>query len=118
MGTPHSAVYGGGGFFGIAYGLGVAHGLREGGIDLSGGRALGTSAGSWVASAMALDIGFEAFDALDAPPVPARRPGLLAELAGSLFGDATDERVSAVVVSTRNGRRRILRGGAHPLADL
>ena len=45
-------VYGGGGVFGIAYGAGVAVGLREAGIPVGRAPALGTSAGSWVASVM------------------------------------------------------------------
>ena len=72
---PHalSMVYGGGGPFGIAYGLGVATGLAEVGIDVAGAPSLGTSAGSWVASAMALGVGYERFDGMAAPSVPTRR---------------------------------------------
>jgi NTE family protein len=112
------AVFGGGGFFGIAYGLGVAHGLRAGGIDLSRAPALGTSAGVWVASAMAHGIGYDEFDALPAPSIPDLRRGLLAELAATLFGDDGHDQVAAVAVRARDGRRRVLRGSRFRLADL
>src|SRR5258705_8306383 len=92
-----TAVYGGGGFFGIAYGLGVVHGLRDTGIDLTDAPALGTSAGSWVASAMVRGLSFADFDAMREPSVPDRTNGLLAGIATELFGTGGDARVKAVV---------------------
>ncbi|MGH9136814.1 MAG: patatin-like phospholipase family protein [Acidimicrobiales bacterium] len=118
MRPPVAVAYGGGGFFGIAYGLGVAHGLRDGGVELRHAPAIGTSAGSWVASAMVLDVGFDDFDALDAPSVPDRQSGLLAGAATRLFGTAKHPDVTAVAVPISTGRRRLLRGERHPLADL
>jgi len=116
---PHalSVVYGGGGVFGIAYGAGVAHGLAQAGIDVASARALGTSAGSWVASAVALGLGYEHFAAMDSPSVPTRR-AVLAERAREAFGNARHHLVSVSAVSLRSRRRHILDGGAYDLADL
>ncbi len=115
---PLAAVYGGGGFFGIAYGLGVAHGLRAAGVDLTDAPALGTSAGSWVAAAMVRHIGYDDFAAMPAPSFPDRRRGLLAQLAADLFGPAGHPNVSAVAVRLRTGRRVVLDGSRAPLAVL
>ena len=82
---PLSVVYGGGGVFGIAYGAGVAHGLSKGGIDVATAPALGTSAGAWAASAVALGMGYEHFADMESPSVPTRRP-ILAEAAREIFG--------------------------------
>src|ERR1700686_4622571 len=51
---PLLMVYGGGGAFGIGFNLGIAHGLAAAGIAVAAAPALGTSAGSWAASAIAL----------------------------------------------------------------
>ncbi|HEU5085190.1 MAG TPA: patatin-like phospholipase family protein [Acidimicrobiales bacterium] len=114
---PLSMVYGGGGVYGIAYGLGVAHGLARAGIPVAAAPSLGTSAGSWVASAMALGLRFEDFDRLDSPSVPTRRPVLHAA-ATEVFGDARHHLVSVSAVRLRSRRRHILDGGRYPLADL
>lgn len=116
---PHalSMVYGGGGPFGIAYGLGVATGLAKTGIDVAGAPSLGTSAGSWVASAMALGVGYERFDGMEAPSVPTRKDVLI-EIARDIFGTARHELVSVSAVCLPSGRRHILDGGRYDLADL
>jgi NTE family protein len=115
---PLAMVYGGGGVFGIAYGAGVAHGLAETGIDVAGAPALGTSAGSWVASATALGLGYEAFEGLDSPRVPNPRPGALIKPARAVFGDARHPLVAVSAVCVRTRRRHILDGGRYDLADL
>ncbi len=114
---PLSMVYGGGGVFGIAYGLGVAHGLADRGVPVAEAPALGTSAGSWVASAVALGISHEAFQELDSPSVPTRRPVLI-ERARMVFGHARHHLVSVSAVYLRSGRRHVLDGGVYDLADL
>lgn len=111
-------VYGGGGAFGIAYGLGVAHGLAEAGLPVATAPALGTSAGSWVASAVALELPFEAFDDVDAPSVPTRDRTALVDAARSVFGDARHPLVAASALSLRSRRRHILDGGRYPLAHI
>ena len=55
--VPLAGVFGGGGLFGIGYALGILDGLKEQGLDLSGSPMLGTSAGSWAASAVAFGVG-------------------------------------------------------------
>jgi NTE family protein len=109
---------GGGGMYGIGYDLGVTRGLRDGGIDLGGVPSIATSAGTWAASALALDVDFDAFDAMQAPTLPNLRSGLLAGLASDLFGDARSPLVRGTAVSLRTGRRRLLDGTVHPLADI
>lgn len=115
---PLSMVYGGGGVFGIAYGAGVAHGLAATGIEVATAPALGTSAGSWVASAVALGLSYEDFDGMETPRVPTRRPGALIEPARKLFGDARHPLVSVSALCLRTRRRHILDGGRYPLAAL
>ncbi len=112
-----SMVYGGGGVFGIGYGAGVAHGLAEAGLDVAAAPALGTSAGSWVASIVALRLGYEQVAALESPSVPTRKDGL-AEAARELFDGARHPLVSVSAVHLRSGRRHILDGGQYDLADL
>jgi predicted acylesterase/phospholipase RssA len=112
-----SMVFGGGGVYGIAYGLGVAHGLSQAGIPVASAPSLGTSAGSWVASALALGLGYEDFADMQSPGVPTRR-AILHEAATSVFGDRSHHLVSVSAVRLRNRRRHILDGGRYRLADL
>ena len=118
--APHalSMVYGGGGAFGIGFNLGVGHGLAVAGIPVATAPALGTSAGSWAASALALGIGYEAFQRIEAPSVPNRRRGILADLARQLWGESRSPLVAVSAVCVRSRRRHILDGGRYPLADL
>lgn len=115
---PLAMVYGGGGVFGIAYGAGIAQGLAQTGIAVAEAPALGTSAGSWVASAVALGLSYESFDGLESPRVPTRRPSVLMDPARAVFGDAVHPLVSVSAVCVRTRRRHILDGGRYPLADL
>jgi NTE family protein len=114
---PLAIVYGGGGVFGIAYGAGVAHGLSQVGIDVASAPALGTSAGAWAASAIALGMGYEHFAGTDSPSVPTRKP-VLAERAREIFGTSRHHLVSASAVCLRSRRRHVLDGGVYDLADL
>ena len=111
-------VYGGGGVFGIAYTAGVAAGLAESGVPVATAPALGTSAGSWTAAAIALGLSYDDFQALGSPHVPNLHTGILADIGRQLFGDATHPLVAASAVCVRTGRRHILDGGRYPLADL
>jgi hypothetical protein len=116
--VPTAGVFGGGGLFGIGYALGVLDGLKKQGLDLSSSPMLGTSAGSWAASALALGVGVEDLIALDVPRFPNPRRGVLAAAARKVFGDATHPNVSVVACSLPRLRRTILHGADHPLADL
>lgn len=115
---PLAMVYGGGGVFGIAYTSGVAAGLADTGIEVASAPSLGTSAGSWTASALALGMDYDDFTDVRSPGVPNMRPGVLVEIARELFGDATNHLVSVSAVCVRTQRRHILDGGVYPLADL
>jgi NTE family protein len=115
---PLAMVYGGGGAVGIAYTAGVAAGLASAGVPVAGAPALGTSAGSWTASALALGLSFDDLADLPVPSLPAMRVGVLADLARRVFGESAHHLVSVSAVSVRSGRRHILDGGAFPLADL
>ena len=115
---PLAMVYGGGGVFGIAYATGVAHGLAAGGIDVARAPALGTSAGSWTAAAVALGTSYDAVAAIDPPRIPNRTRGVLADRARLVFGEASHPLVSVSAVHVRSRKRHILDGGRYPLADL
>jgi NTE family protein len=115
---PLAMVYGGGGVFGIAYTSGVAQGLADRGLPVCTAPSLGTSAGAWTASAIALGLTYDDFDDINSPSVPTRRPGILADIARQLFGEASHPLVSVSAVCVRTRRRHILDGGRYPLADL
>lgn len=115
---PLAMVYGGGGVVGIAYTAGVAQGLAAVGIPVATAPALGTSAGSWTASAVALGLAWEDLADLPVPTVPSLRPGVLAAIARQAFGEASHRLVSVSAVCLPTGRRHILDGESYPLADL
>jgi NTE family protein len=113
--------YGGGGLFGIAYLLGLGEALVDGGVDLSGVRSIGTSAGSWAAGALALGIRWkEAVSVLDGDPlrVPDAREGRLKGIASAIFGDRMAPTMRAVVAGLPRLQRVVLSGAEHPVADL
>ncbi|MBS1838445.1 MAG: patatin-like phospholipase family protein [Actinobacteria bacterium] len=113
-----SMVYGGGGVFGIGYCVGVAHGLAAGGVPVAAAPALGTSAGSWAASAVALGVAYDDVARIEAPAVPNRSTGVLARIAREIFGESRHPLVSVSAVCVRTRRRHILDGGRYVLADL
>ena len=115
---PVTAVYGGGGTFGIAYALGVAHALRDAGVPLESCESIGTSAGSWVASCLVTGVGVEELQSQGQVRVPNLRPGWLRGVARELFGRTRDARVRASAVRLPTLRRELLRGADLPLADL
>lgn len=115
---PLAMVYGGGGVVGIAYSAGVAMGLASAGIPVASAPSLGTSAGSWTASALALGLTYDDMADLPVPSVPNLHGGVLAEIARLAFGEASHHLVSVSAVCVRTQRRHILDGGAYPLADL
>ncbi|HEX6246455.1 MAG TPA: patatin-like phospholipase family protein [Nocardioidaceae bacterium] len=115
---PLAMVYGGGGVFGIAYTAGVAEGLMDSGIPVATAPSIGTSAGAWTASALALGMRYADLSGAPTPRVPNLRAGILADIARSVFGEATHHLVSVSAVCVSTGRRHVLDGGAYPLADL
>ena len=118
---PLAAAYGGGGLFGIAYLLGVGEALVDGGVALGAAPALGTSAGSWAAGALALGIRWhDAIDTIgdDIPRRPDPRPGRLKQVADQIFGDRLAPSVRAMVCSLPRLQRVVLSGAEYPIADL
>lgn len=113
-----TVAFGGGGPFGIAYGLGIADALADAGVSFADVEMIGTSAGSWVASCIATGIGFATLSEVPQVRVPNLRPGLLRGIARDVFGDAGSTRVTASAVRLSSGRRALLRSEAHPLADI
>jgi NTE family protein len=113
-------VYGGGGVYGIAFNAGVAEGLADAGIPVATAPALGTSAGSWAASGIALGMTYADVSEFDAPKVPTRERGILAGIAREIFGEARHPLVSASAfrITAPLRGRHILSGANHALADL
>lgn len=119
--APLAVCYGGGGLFGIGYLLGVAEALADAGVPLATAPALGTSAGSWAAAALALGVRWD--DAIDllgpkAPRLPNPRPGRLRAVAAEVFDEARAPTVRAVACALPLLRRTVLSGADHPVADL
>lgn len=50
--------FGGGGAYAMGFGIGVADGLRQGGIDIATATTIGTSGGSWAAAAVTAGLSF------------------------------------------------------------
>lgn len=113
-----SAVYGGGGPFGIAYAFGIVDTLLEAEAPLRTCPMLGTSAGAWVAAALATGADFTTLSGLSPVRVPSLHPGMLRELAEQVFGRRRSPLVRVGVVRLSTGRRVILDGAQHPLAQL
>ena len=104
--------------FGIGYAMGVIHGLAEKGVTFVGAPLLGTSAGSWAAAAVALDVDVQDLFALTVPSFPNPRPGVLAAAARELFGERTSPFVKVCACSLPRLRRTVFDGALHPIADL
>lgn len=116
--APLSAAFGGGGPFGIAYALGVVDALRRKGVSFDGAEMIGTSAGSWVASCIATGVPFERLCELPEVNVPNLSAGFLQGIAGEVFGDARDSRVTGCALRMPAMRRELLNGADHRLADI
>jgi predicted acylesterase/phospholipase RssA len=110
-----SSCFGGGGFFAIAFGMGVADGMADVGIRLADHAMLGTSGGAWAAGALATGVPLDQVVATAASAKASGRPH--PEIVRAVFGDLHDERVSTVVVDRRSGRRRIMRAAEVGVAD-
>jgi predicted acylesterase/phospholipase RssA len=113
---PVSACFGGGGFFAIAFNMGVADGLQDAGIPVCAGPMLGTSGGAWAAGALALSIGLDEVVDLTCS---AKAGGLSQrESTRRVFNDSKDGRVRTTAVDVRTGQRCILRGDELGVADV
>ncbi|HWC35085.1 MAG TPA: patatin-like phospholipase family protein [Mycobacteriales bacterium] len=116
--APLAAAYGGGGVFGTAYGLGIAHALIDAGVPLASTPTIGTSAGSWVAACVATGIEFESLCTAAPLHVPDPTPRLLQSMATGFFGDAMAPLVTASAVTLPTMRRVLLAGDQFRLADM
>lgn len=113
-----SVAYGGGGLFGIAYGLGVVDGLRAAGAPIERAEAIGTSAGSWVAACTALNLSFTELVQFPEVSVPDLRIGCLLQAARDVFAESRARRVTTTAATFWSGRRVLLRGADHNLAEM
>jgi NTE family protein len=112
-------VYGGGGPFATAYGMGVAAALADHGVALDTTPVLGTSGGSWAAAGVAAGLGYDTLKAITRQAkLPDLRPGRLHGLATELFADRGADNVWASAIRLSNGKRTLLWAGEHSLADL
>ena len=115
---PISSCFGGGGSFGIGFGMGVVAGLRDAGIPVDQGPMLGTSAGSWTAAAVAAGVTHDDLLGLAEFYEPTDDPVRVIDMTRAVFGEHRDNRVSSVVLELPLGLRKILSGEHHSLADV
>lgn len=115
---PLAGVFGGGGIFGIGYAMGIIDGLKTIGITLDNAPLLGTSAGAWAATAVALNIPFQELVKMDVPQIPDFTRHLLADSARKLIGEQRDARVHVMACALPLLKRTQFNGADHPLADL
>lgn len=116
-----SICFGGGGTFGFGFDMGVAAGLRDGGIDPRRWPLLGTSAGSHAAAAIDTQLGFEHVATLWEHYIdhaPKRRLARGIDLSGPIYGDRGATEVGAAVVRLLTLHRHVLSSDKYPLADI
>ncbi|MCW2548815.1 MAG: hypothetical protein JWN96_3275 [Mycobacterium sp.] len=113
-----SVAYGGGGLFGIAYGLGVVDALRAASVPIEHAEAIGTSAGSWVAACTALNLSFADLVQFPDVSVPDLRVGRLLQAARDVFAESRAPGVTTTAAMLWSGRRVLLNGGDHDLAEM
>lgn len=116
--APWGGVFGGGGLFGIGYAMGVLDGLKAKGLTFTEAPLLGTSAGSWAATATVLGVSFTDLSSMKVPNFPNPKPGLLADIARDIFGDRTHPNVHVMACSLPRLSRTKLSGAEFPLSQL
>jgi len=116
----HFLVLEGGGPFGIGYEAGILDEFRERGASSEGIHALGTSAGSWVASMMATGKTFDDVASQKQIKLFDQTPNYMLGYARDIFGDARSEYVNTTASRLRLGKPslEILNGADHDLADM
>jgi NTE family protein len=112
-----AAAFGGGGAFGIAFNLGVAHALQDSGLPVERGPMLGTSAGSWTAAALATGLGLADLAPTWTQPGPEGRRRVI-DSSAAVWGDQHDARVIGIALQVPLGRRRLLSGARYRIADV
>jgi NTE family protein len=112
-----AACFGGGGAFGIAFNLGVAHALQDGGLPVGAGPMIGTSAGSWTAAALATGLTLDDLTPTWTAAGSGRRRRVI-DSSTAVWGARRDGRVSGVALQVPLARRRLLSGARYCLADI
>jgi predicted acylesterase/phospholipase RssA len=115
---PIASCFGGGGSFGIGFGMGVVSGLMDAGIPVDQGPMLGTSAGSWTAAALVAGVTHDDLLGLSEFYEPTDDPVRVIDMTRAIFGEHRDDRVSSVVLELPLVLRKILSGAHHTLADV
>src|SRR5262245_33157409 len=115
---PIASCFGGGGSFGIGFGMGVVSGLRDSGIPVDRGPMLGTSAGSWTAASVAAGVTHDDLLRLVDFYEPSDDPVRVIDMTRAVFGEHRYARAFGVVVQRAPRRLQILHGGHHTLADV
>lgn len=113
--------FGGGGAFGYGFDMGIADGMRDGGVDVGRFPMIGTSAGSHTAATIDTGLGFEHVADLWERFIEGQGRRFMVnghELADPIYGgrEATD--VTAIAVRMRSWRRVSLSSNRHHLADI
>lgn len=120
--TPALATnFGGGGGFGFGFNMGVAHGLRRAGIDVTAYPMIGTSAGSHTVAALRLGLEFDDFAEQWADQVgnqPNRVWSDGSAFADRIYRDLHDPDVAAVAVRVRRWRREVLNSATYGIDDI
>jgi hypothetical protein len=118
--VPLATAMGGGGAFGIAFHLGIAHALIEEGVAVDQGPMLGVSAGAYVAAALVTDTPLETIAEHWSTYANTRARGRARthDITGPLFGDRRDRRVIGVCSSGRWPAPILLSGADHGLGDV
>jgi predicted acylesterase/phospholipase RssA len=120
---PIVVTLGGGGAFALGYHLGLAVGLRDGGVDISTSPLMGTSGGSHAAAAIATGMTIDEISPIWKEHVDKARLlwGRAAPVAEALYGGrVVPEGSSAAGVAVRllGWKRVVLWNAEVPLADL
>lgn len=116
--APWGGVFGGGGLFGIGYAMGVLDGLKEKGLSFTNAPLLGTSAGSWAATATVLNVSFTELSSMKVPSFPNPKPGLLAAIAQDIFGERSHSHIHVMACALPRLSRTKLSGADYPLSQL
>src|SRR4051812_24050211 len=119
MAPPLTVIYGGGGPFATACGIGVAHALQQHGVPLDATPAVATSGGAWAAAAVFAGISHKrVVETTRHVKLPVLEPGRVHAAARELFGELMEPLLSTSVVRLRDLRRVLLSGAHHAVADL